>query len=238
LRPSGDYGSEMIAQSSIDDVTAEALLTGRAVGTELEPLAEVVRACRRIADRPVPPTAELAHQMSVGLFTRSVELVPRLAGRGRRRRRREWRRGPLRTAVVALSGAGALVVGVGTAGYAGVLPEPAQDRFETVLESVTPFEVPERGRGDADPGGPDPSHERSENAEFGEDVSEDARDGGVDGDEVSEQAREQGDEHYPPDDPAQVPAEQDRPRDRGPRAGKPPAPPRGGESRPIAPPGG
>jgi hypothetical protein len=236
LTPPGDYGSEMIAQSSIDDATAEALLAGRAVSAELEPLAEVVRAYRRIADRPVVPTAELAHQMSVGLFTRSVELVPQRTGNGNRRHRRARRR-PVRTAVALAGGAGALVVGVGTAGFAGVLPEPAQDRFETVVESVTPYEAPERNSGGTEPGEADPVREHSENAEFGGDVSDDARDGGVDGDEISEEARGQGDEHYPPDPPAQAPAERGRPPDPGPRAGKPPAPPRG-ESRPFAPPGG
>jgi hypothetical protein len=214
VTPPDDYVSEMMAQSRIDDDTAEALLTGRTVSAELEPLAEVVRAYRRLADEPVPPTAELAHQMSVGLFTRTAECVPPANGNGNRRRRRHERRRrwtPARTVMVSLlAGAAMLVTVVGTAGLAGVLPDPAQNRFETVVESVTPLELRKRADEDAEHSEysehPEDADNR-ENAEFGEDVSEDAQDDGVDGDETSERAREQGSQDPPAAPPAQVPEE-------------------------------
>lgn len=72
-----------------------------------------------------------------------------------------------------------------TAGAAGALPEPAQERFDSVVETIT---------GDRQaPGG-------GGTGEFGERVSEDARDAedpGVDGDEISGEAGQSGDGAVP-----------------------------------------
>ncbi|WP_157575053.1 hypothetical protein [Jiangella muralis] len=64
---------------------------------------------------------------------------------------------------------------------AGALPDAAQQRVESVIETVTPISFDEPG-------------------EFGQDVAEDAQDGGVDGQEVSEDAQELGGK---PDDPGE-----------------------------------
>lgn len=244
MRPPDDYVSEMIALHQIDDATAEALLAGRTVTDELAPLAEVVRAYRRMADQPVRPSTELARQMATGLFTGSAEQYQPATGAGRGRRRRPSRTVARTVWVAVLGGAAAAVAGVGTAGFAGVLPDPAQERFETVVETVTPFEFPQQA---------------DENAEFGdacepdqpicgEEVSEDAKDGGVDGGEISERAREQGDERRPVDLPTVVPggpgkpsnlptpANPDQPTPDDPGPGNVPAPP-ADERRPTAPPG-
>jgi hypothetical protein len=104
----------------------------------------------------------------------------------------------LSVAAKASAGLAVALASIGTAGAAGVLPDPAQNRFDSVVESVT---------GDQ----PTPAGPASENAEFGQQVSEDARDGGVDGAEISEQARQLGDQHRP--DQAPVPAEPGQPTD-------------------------
>jgi hypothetical protein len=226
--------------SQIDDATAEALLAGRPVRPALEPLTAVLAAYRRAADRPVRPSAELAARLAGG-FTIATAAPCRPAvgdrdGRGRRPsagRRRRYRRMPavevlatvaaklagMSVAAKALAGIAVATVGVGTAGFAGTLPGPAQERFQTVVESVTPITFPDQA---------------SENAEFGREISEDARDGGVDGAEVSEKARQQGDLHQPVELPAAPgrPAELPTPDQPG-----PPDPPPGEDHRPTAPPG-
>ena len=208
----------MLASQPIDDATAEALLAGRLDG---DPLAAAIHAYREAARRPLPaPSAELTALMVTG-GPATLGLPGRAANRTRPRRapataRRTWSR--IRTAVVAglavvaaklaslslpAKAAGGLALALAsltTAGVTGVLPDPAQERFDTVVESVT---------GDEDP----PPAEQ--NPQFGERVSEDARDGGVDGEETSEDARRQGEEtsedarrqgeQRPPDLPAPVP---------------------------------
>jgi hypothetical protein len=102
-------------------------------------------------------------------------------------------------AAKASAGIAVALASIGTAGAAGVLPDAAQDRFDTVVESVNSTEDPRPA---------------DENAEFGQRVSEDAQDGGVDGGEISEQARQQGDAHRPeqlPTPAAGQPAEPGRP---------------------------
>ena len=203
-----DYGSEMTTPQQIDDATAEAMLTGRFEG-DGDPLAWALRAYREAARTPLPaPSAELAALMAAG--------APATPGRHRRAEgartgggvaavNRRWRR--IRMAVVtglaaaaaklaglstaAKAGAGLTIAlaSVTTAGVTGVLPGPAQEQFDTVVESVTDDRTP-------------PPAE--ENSEFGERVSEDAKDGGVDGEEISEEARRQGEERRP-DLPAPVP---------------------------------
>jgi hypothetical protein len=253
MTPFGDYVDEMTALTEIDDTTAEALLAGRAVAAELEPLTEVVRAYRQVADRPVRPSPELATLMTVGRIAAAAGQPPPAAVNGsrrppgttagKRRRGRMTARAALAAAgsrlggvsVAVKTGAGAAValVGMSTAGLAGVLPDQAQDRFESVVESVSPYEFPQKA---------------TDRSEFGERVSEDATDGGVDGDEISEEARRQGEERRPSELPTQAPADPANPDQPGQpddlpipdEAGDPgpPIAPPGQERRPVAPPGG
>lgn len=136
-------------------------------------------------------------------------------------------------AAKALAGIAVATAGVGTAGFADALPDPAQARFEHVVESVTPITFPDQA---------------NQNSEFGEEVSEDARDGGVDGEEISEKAREQGEARRPtelptagperpgpPADPGK-PTELPTPDQPGPPATLPIEPPTE-DDRPIPPPG-
>jgi hypothetical protein len=117
----------------------------------------------------------------------------------------------------ASAGIAVAVASIGTAGAAEVLPDPAQDRFDTVVESVTDNERPS----------PDPANQ---NTEFGQRVSDDARDGGVDGVEISDEARQLGDQHRPDQLPTPAPAEPGRPADL-PTPDDPPADP--GADRPT-----
>jgi hypothetical protein len=106
----------------------------------------------------------------------------------------------------AAAGIAVATASLATAGATGSLPDPVQDRFDGVVETVTGDHPPA-------PGGP------GENADFGDRVSDDAKDGGVDGGEISEEARSRGEEHRPdsvpaPDDPGKptaVPGPEDRP---------------------------
>jgi hypothetical protein len=230
-----DYVGEMIALHQIDDVTAEALLAGRAVDDDLRPLAEVVQAYRRMARQPERPSPALAGQIAAGVFIGPAESyqVP-AAARGHRRQSRSF----IRTAWIAVpGGVVAAVAGVGAAGFAGVLPEQAQDQFESVVETVTPYEFPPHANENAEPG------DACEPGQpiCGEEVSEDATDGGVDGGEVSERARNQGDYRRPVDPPTEpgvppdvAPADPKPPVDPGPD--NIPTPPTDGR-RPTAPPG-
>jgi hypothetical protein len=247
----GDYSREMTALDQIDDATAEALLSGRPVPPALEPLAAVMASYRRVVvDQPVPPSPELAAWLVEGGLPRTAApgrpVVGGGTGNGRGHRvpagkRRRRRRMPaaevlagvaaklagMSAAAKALAGIAVATAGIGTAGLTGTLPDPAQEKFETVLETVSPVEFGEPAR--------------DEHADFGERVSEDARDGGVDGGEISEEARQQGERNRPAELPAQVPDDPGKPSelptpDQTGQPGPPEAPP-GEELRPTAPPG-
>jgi hypothetical protein len=212
MTPLGDYRNEMNTTRQIDDTTAEMLLTGGPVEHEFEALVPVVQAYRALGRQQVAPRGELAARMATGVFTSHASpgrvVVSQLERRGRSAMAKgKWRRA--RMAIISgLAAAAAKVAGlsavakasagltvaaasIGTAGVAGVLPDPVQDRFDTVVETVIPDEST------ATPDG---------NSDFGERVSEDARDGGVDGEEISEEARQLGDLHRPSDLPVPGPA--------------------------------
>lgn len=161
---SDDYSGEMPGRQ-IDDATAEQLVAGRTAPPELESVATVMRALREVAAHPVPPSTTLRQQMAAGVFTGSPVYAYRpdrpgllhrygsaLAARVARMR--------LATKFAA-AGVVVAVLSAGTAGFAGTLPTPVQDRFETVVESVTPYQFPEKtaNPGD-DPGGGGPRDER------------------------------------------------------------------------------
>jgi hypothetical protein len=152
---------------------------------------------------------------------------------------------------MAAAGVAVAVVGVATAGFGGILPEQAQDRFENVVESVTPYEFRHQRPGpvrtgpdsvrqsgdlpDGDAGG------RPGNGDRGPDPGRADADGpgrGVDGREVSEQARQnggQGNSGQAPETagvpgPAGVPETAGVP---GPAADLPPAAGSGGRTVPL-----
>jgi hypothetical protein len=227
----------MPGQTVLDDAAVEAVLRGAAVAPELEPLAGFVRAIRTAAAQPVHPNRELADRLASGVFatdlpdrrTKVGMTLSKLAAMS------------LRTKVAA--GCAVALTGLTGVTAAGALPDAAQHRVETMIESVTPIDFPDR-------------------AEFGQEVAEDARDGGVDGQQISEQAREQGrqpavpggqaDEHRPagvPDGPpTDIPTPdqtlpetaQDRPDPDDPpgagSTGRPDDLPADAEGRPSAPP--
>ena len=155
-----DYLDEMRVRRRIDDAAAEDLFAGRSVPGDLEPLATVVRALRDVSRQPVRLNAELAARIAAGTAVATaarpgaaggqlprtlLRVVARLAALAGRT---GW---PSR---LAAAGAGVAVLGVGSAGFAGSLPEPVQDRFETAIESVTPYQFPDRT---VDPAGERPA---------------------------------------------------------------------------------
>lgn len=190
-----DYPGDMSAVGQIDDATAERLLAGRQVTAELEPIAAVVRALREVSAEPVRPSAELGRQMAAGEFSGTpVYSYQPPPGPGLARRARRvvvaavTTPGRLRLpARLAAAGAAVALVGAGTAGFAGTLPDPVQNRFESVVESVSPYEFPAKAadpdrRGDRVPqeqenepgGGVTGPPESPDN--LGGEVSEDAND--------------------------------------------------------------
>jgi hypothetical protein len=226
LTRAGDYRGEMNAPYELDDATAEAILAGRAVPADLEPVARLVAMYRDAARWPVRPSGELAALLAKGGF----EPAP---GRGRtatastkvRRTPMAWlsRLAGLSIAVKAIIVAAIGVAGLGTAAAAGVLPDPVQDRVDAVVGSVI----------DREPPAPD-----NDNAEFGDRVSEDAKDGGVVGPQISEQARQQGDQHRPTEAPGQRGRPTELPTPDDIPANPPTAPPAGPPEQLPTPPAG
>ena len=171
----GDYSDEMGTPGRVDDAVAEQLLGGDAadsVGGELAPLATVVHTLRAVAAQPVEPNPTLAARMASGVFpgpgeryeaTRyrrpahrpqgrgfgaaALARVKRWAGLAAAPRRRTVRGFAIRAGALA----GLVVIGTGSAGFAGVLPEPVQQRFESVVESVTPYDFRGRSAGRVEP---------------------------------------------------------------------------------------
>jgi hypothetical protein len=145
-----DYLDEMPASRPLDDATAEDLFAGRPVPPDLEPLATMMQALRDVSRQPVPPSAELAARMAAGTAV-VVPAGPGLAGGRLPRTARRVAATVAATAGrigwaarLAVAGAAVSVIGISSAGFAGTLPGPVQDRFETTVESVTPYQFPMR----------------------------------------------------------------------------------------------
>jgi hypothetical protein len=186
MMPMGDRFDERSGWPSIDDPQVEALLAGREVPADLAPLAAVVGALKEAAVQPAPPAPSLALQISAGTFG-GAEAAPPPTPTGDRRLPDGWwvpappgwtvevtEVQPRLAARTASVGVVIVLLGVGTAGFHGALPEPAQVRFERVVETVTPYEFPERTVGgigsgvqrsvsddDGDPGGHGESGDRT-----------------------------------------------------------------------------
>jgi len=142
----------------------EAYLAGRpvsgAAADTFPGLAAFSEAVRATATQPGRPNAALAELLATGLLTDQSSPSARTATSAgspppRRSARVRIRR---RTAMIfpvllakflsagaiaqAATGAGIAVVVVAGAGAAGVLPDPVQSTVSTVVETVTPFELP------------------------------------------------------------------------------------------------
>ena len=133
----------------IDDAAAETLLCGGETISDLEPVAGFIRTLRESARRRVVPSARLAARMASGWPPGpGAPPVRAYAGTGRHRLTRHGgTRGVATSRLMAWAGAAGLVmaiIGTATAGFARALPEPAQQRFEAVVEVVTGHEFPER----------------------------------------------------------------------------------------------
>jgi hypothetical protein len=154
-----DYLEEMPLRPRIDEATAEQLLAGRPSVAGLEPLSMVVRALREVAAKPVSPSAGLAEQMAAGVFTTGpvyryrpprpgiVRVLGSVVGAA------AVKLGRMSLALkLLLVGVVAGSLSVGTAGLARTLPEPVQDGFERMVESVVPYQFPEKAA-DREPAG-------------------------------------------------------------------------------------
>jgi hypothetical protein len=218
MSPAGDVRDEM-TNDSFDDAF-DSLLAGRPVPVGAAPLVAFTNGLRAVAVRPGRPNQHLAELLATGLAPASAPAAvrpvpnPRSAQPSGRQRRRRTVFGFVAAAMAtfastgavaqAATGLGIVLAGVTGAGAAGVLPGPIQGPVSSVLEAVTPFELPASADGrsttDEEPAtreAPQDSEHPAETpaqAEFGRQVSGEAQEGGVDGQAVSSGAR---DTHQP-----------------------------------------
>jgi hypothetical protein len=220
MRPAGDEGDEM-TDDCFDDAF-DRYLAGRPVPAQAAALVAFADDVRAVAACPGRPSPQLARMLADGLGSPDAAAVgavppPRTAGRGGHRRRKRTvfealsaaaaRAMPAGAFAQAALGLGVVLAGVTGAGAAGVLPGPVQDEVSSVVEVLTPFELPtsadDTSTGDDDESSPpvgvvsgtgEPQDGElppgtPAQAEFGARVSGDARDDGVVGQDISDQAR-------------------------------------------------
>jgi hypothetical protein len=157
MGPSGDDRDEMTTAAGDDAVEQafEAWLAGRPVPSAEHRLAAFSDAVRASATAPGRPSAALAELLATGLLVdqsspsdATARSARRAPARGRRRRLRML--GPAMFAKFLSAGvaakaatvAGVVVVGFGTAGFTGELPDHVQQTFATVVDHATPFSAP------------------------------------------------------------------------------------------------
>ena len=131
-----DYPSEMPPLREIDDATAEAVLRGGAVSAEFEPLVTALTALRATPELPVRPSTELAARMAAGDFASAVASPRSRRSAGRHSARHRGARRKLAALPVRVKVAAAVALatgGLATATAAGALPEPAQQRVQSVI---------------------------------------------------------------------------------------------------------
>jgi hypothetical protein len=150
------------ADDSAVEEAFEAFLAGRAVPDQGAGLAAFSDAVRTTALQPGRPSAALAELLATGLLTdqsspstrtaTSAGRSPSRASRIRIRRRFAMFLPALIAKFLsagavaqAASGAGVVLVVLTGAGAADVLPEPVQDTVATVVETVSPLELPDSG---------------------------------------------------------------------------------------------
>jgi hypothetical protein len=154
----------------LDDAAIDVLLAGRSVAhsaavPELAPLVTFVQDVRSVVDRPAPqPSAALAEVLASGLSTDKGDLLVTAGSnvngpaesRAPLHARQvaglpKWRKRPQMLPTGFLSGLAvkiaaavtAVLAGVTAAGAAGALPSPAQHVVAGVINSITPFSVPD-----------------------------------------------------------------------------------------------
>ena len=169
MSPAGDVRDEM-TDDWFDDAF-DSLFAGRPVPVEAAPLVAFTNGVRAVAVRPGQPNQHLAELLATGLATASDTAAvrpvpnPRSAQPSGRLRRRRTVLGFVVAAMAkfasagavaqAATGVGIVLAGVTGAGAAGALPGPIQAPVSSVLEAVTPFELPAsadgRSRTDEEP---------------------------------------------------------------------------------------
>jgi hypothetical protein len=230
MSPAGDMGDEMTDHSL--DEAFDRYLAGRPVPAQAAALVAFADDVRAVAARPGRPSPQLAQLLTGGLHGASdpaaVGAVPVPGAAQPTRHRREKRTlfrvltgavtrvTPAGAVAQAALGLGVVLAGVTGAGAAGILPDPVQDEVSTVLEAVTPFDVPNSAH-ETSTGGEEPATqggvvtetgeaqdgespgETPAQAEFGRRVSDDAKgDDGVAGQDISDRARASHGPDVPP----------------------------------------
>jgi hypothetical protein len=136
VRHWGDDIGEMPTQRLLDDASAEAILGGRQVPSELEPLASAIAVLRETARQPVRPSAELSAFMAAGGFH------PR-----REQRSTGWQAASKRLAGMSLRLKLAAGFAAGLTGLTGVaaaaleFPETVRASVQTAVAFVPPVDL-------------------------------------------------------------------------------------------------
>lgn len=252
------------------DEAFDAFLARRPVPAEAAVLVAFAEKVREVSALPGRPSPELAELLANGLLTASdtstsktaqLARTPDHQGSGQPRRRRTMF-GFLAAGAAKFASAGAVaqaatgltvaLASVTGAGAAGVLPDAVQDHVSSVVEAVTPFELPESSSTPATgetattqeetavngevPDNPGQLPRDSgtvavtpEQAEFGRAVSSDAQKGEINGGDVSSDARSA---HQPERPNIPAPAAPEQPETERPDIPAPAAPERPEAGRP------
>jgi hypothetical protein len=216
VTPLGDDRSEMHPHRRIDDDTAERLLAGLPVDGDCRAVVAVVRACRRLGERPVAPRGELVTWLAAGVPPRctaggaggaadrtdrrglatvvtTTQQRPRVA-LGRVLATVAAKVAGLSVAVKVALGATIAAASISTAGMAGVLPDAWQVRFDAVVETVIPTSAgPDDEPGSGQVGGSDDDTDADGTGEI------------LDADQVGERERQRAESPHPQDHPAPTP---------------------------------
>jgi hypothetical protein len=145
MAPRGDDRDEMTtaADDTAVEEAFEAYLAGRPVAEAEAGVASFAAAVRATATEPGRPNAALAELLATGLLVDQSAPSPRTAP-SRRRRRLAMLFPALLAKLLsagavaqAATGAGVAVVIVTSAGVAGVLPDPVQETFSTIVGTET-----------------------------------------------------------------------------------------------------
>ena len=145
------------SEDFLDDAAVEAILGGRRpVEAGCEGLVAFARDVQAVAEQPPPrPNASLAAVLAAGFSTEKGDLLvtaasnvngpaPQAAGLPKWRKRHSMIPVGLLTGLAAkiVAGVTAGLAGVTAIGAAGALPGPAQDAVATVINTVSPFDIP------------------------------------------------------------------------------------------------
>lgn len=132
-----------MTRHEIDDAAAEHLLRGSAAAGQ-EPLVLLLSQLRSMSSQAPQPSAALAAILRDG-FTPEPSAAAPPVPEGSRWGRRFAAVAGMSLTVKVLAGTGVAVAAVGTAAGAGVLPEPVRDGVNSVVRTLTPFEIDSTG---------------------------------------------------------------------------------------------